>query len=368
HEEEYLVENLRITVPAREQVATRDTQVVTHRDGFASAGARPSMLPQRLQQFLGPRLGAISTQSGPSILPRRLQGRLRLGSGPPDLSHNAHPSDEETLMSMLLRLTRENDQLRRNDDKRPREENFYQESSVPRESRSQKRMHHPRSHASSHTQNHRTPIVECLGGADAVLGWVHSPQHHRSRSVSRRSQYSKERSMSVSEYSSSDQIDLEHDMQRSCSLVPQRGQYKLAREALTWFNELRPRSIHTFPQLADKFSKYYHYNRKTINGSGTLFNLHMEKGESILDLVRKLRVLLKEVNNAPDDVVVQAFKNALPFDKSGLYNSLTLKPPETVQDLLVRAERYATVQEDSKYKQQKNFANDRKKWEHAATA
>ncbi|KAF9597707.1 hypothetical protein IFM89_021194 [Coptis chinensis] len=134
HEEEDLVETLRITVPAGEQDATRDTRVVTHRDGFASIGARPSMLPQRLQQRLGPRLGAISTQSGPSILPRRLQGRLRPGSGPQDLSHNAHPSDEETLMSMLLKLTRENNQLRRNDDKRPREENSQQESSVPRES------------------------------------------------------------------------------------------------------------------------------------------------------------------------------------------------------------------------------------------
>ncbi|KAF9606532.1 hypothetical protein IFM89_025995 [Coptis chinensis] len=89
----------------------------------------------------------------------------------------------------------------------------------------------------------------------------------------------------------------------------------------------------------------------------------MKKGESIQDFVRKLRVLLKEVNNVPDDVVAQAFKNALPFDKSGLYNSLTLKPPKTVQDLLVRADRYANVQEDSKYKQQKDFANDRGKQE-----
>ncbi|KAF9604973.1 hypothetical protein IFM89_011666 [Coptis chinensis] len=140
-------------------------------------------------------------------------------------------------------------------------------------------------------------------------------------------------------------------------------QATLSGEALTWFNKLHPHSIHTFPQLADKFSKHYRYNRKTIKGSRTLFNLHMEKGESIRDLVRKLRVLLKEVSNVPDDVVAQAFKNVLPFDKSGLYNSLTLKPPETMQDLLVRAERYATIQEDSKYKQQGDFSSDRGKQE-----
>ncbi|KAF9594510.1 hypothetical protein IFM89_031628 [Coptis chinensis] len=135
-----------------EQDATRDTRVITHIDRVASAEARPSMLPQHLQQRLRP--------------------------SPQDLRHNAHPSYEETLMSMLLKLTRENDQLRRNDDKRPREENSQQESSVPRESMSQKRRHHPRSHASSRTQNHRTPIVERLGGADVVLGRVHSPQCH----------------------------------------------------------------------------------------------------------------------------------------------------------------------------------------------
>ncbi|KAF9595215.1 hypothetical protein IFM89_037813 [Coptis chinensis] len=189
----------------REQDATRDTRVVTHRDGVAFAGAKPSMLPQRLQQRLGPRSGAISTQSGPSTLPRHLQGRLGRGSDPQDLSHNAHPSDEETLMSMLLRMTRENNQLRRNSQ---------QESSVPRES---------------------------------------SPQHHRSRSVSRRSQYSKERSMSVSGYSSSDQIDLERDIQRSRNLVLQRGQYRLARESAgdrkgsqQWARSHRTGALHNF--------------------------------------------------------------------------------------------------------------------------
>ncbi|KAF9598995.1 hypothetical protein IFM89_033340 [Coptis chinensis] len=96
-------------------------------------------------------------------------------------------------------------------------------------------------------------------------------------------------------------------------------QATLSGEALTWFNELRPRSIHTFSQLADKFSKHYHYNRKTIKGSGTLFNLHIEKGESIRDF--------------------------------------------RFEDLLVRAKRYATVQEDSKYKQQKDFSSDRGKQE-----
>ncbi|KAF9614884.1 hypothetical protein IFM89_020981 [Coptis chinensis] len=76
-----------------------------------------------------------------------------------------------------------------------------------------------------------------------------------------------------------------------------------------------------------------------------------------------LMEVIKKSGDRRDDVVMQAFKNALPFDKSGLYNSLTLKPPETVQDLLVRAERYATVQEDSKYKQQGYFSNDRAKQE-----
>ncbi|KAF9592825.1 hypothetical protein IFM89_017444 [Coptis chinensis] len=187
------------------------------------------MLPQRLQQRLGPRSGTISTQSGPSILPRRLQGRLGPGSGPQDPSHNAHPSDEETLMSMLLKGDRKTIDLGEMTTKSPREENSQQESSVPKDSRSQKMRYHPRSHASSNTQNHRTPIVERLGGANAILGRVRSPQCHRSRSVSRRSQYPKEQSMSVSGYSSAAQINLERDVQRSRSPVLQRGQHRPAR-------------------------------------------------------------------------------------------------------------------------------------------
>ncbi|KAF9592554.1 hypothetical protein IFM89_015767, partial [Coptis chinensis] len=139
------------------------------------------MLSIRIRERLGPRSGDISTQSGPSILLWHLQGRLGPRSSPQDLSHNAHPYDEETLMFMLLRLTRENDQLRRNDDKRPREENSQQEFSVPRESRFQKKRHHLRSHASSRTQNHRTPIVERLGGADTILGWREQPQRDKDR-------------------------------------------------------------------------------------------------------------------------------------------------------------------------------------------
>ncbi|KAF9611517.1 hypothetical protein IFM89_032563 [Coptis chinensis] len=92
-------------------------------------------------------------------------------------------------------------------------------------------------------------------------------------------------------------------------------QATLSGEALTWFNKLRPRSIHIFPQLANKFSKHYRYNRKTIK-----------------------------------DDVAQAFKNALSFDKSRLYNSLTLKAPETVQDLLVRADSVSLSELNDKLK------------------
>ncbi|KAF9592289.1 hypothetical protein IFM89_013515 [Coptis chinensis] len=265
-------------------------------------------------------------------------------------------------MFILLKLTRENNQLRRNDDKRPREEN-------------------------SHTQNHRTPIVERLGGPDTVLGQVRSPQRHQSISVSRCSQYPKEQSLSVPEYSSAAQIDLERDMQHSHSPVLQRGQYRPARGnrrfdrspggsdsseyGYNGSRNTRRRTNGGYQMVGDRSGSQQwarsHRTRALHNSVGGYARTRELNPHRVEANFKQRRQDSVEPGWSPErrnhDVVAQAFKNAISFDKSGLYNSLTLKPPETVQDLLVRAERYATVQEDSKYKHQGDFSSDRGKQE-----
>ncbi|KAF9603338.1 hypothetical protein IFM89_034687 [Coptis chinensis] len=114
--------------------------------------------------------------------------------------------------------------------------------------------------------------------------------------------------MSVFGYSSSDQIDIERSMQCSRCLVPQRRQCKPAR------NNIR---FDRSPGGSDSSESGYNGLRNTR---------------------RRTNGGYQRAGDRRDDVVAQALKNALPFDKSSLYNSLTLKPPETVQDLLVRAD------------------------------
>ncbi|KAF9608678.1 hypothetical protein IFM89_010462 [Coptis chinensis] len=133
------------------------------------------------------------------------------------------------------------------------------------------------------------------------------------------------------------QMAMENDDALLCNLFPA----TLKGDALVWFNSLTSKSIRNFPELAKKFVDHYQYNCEIKQDSATLFNLTKNSGESIRDFRKRFQTLLN-VNDPPSDqFIIQAFKDAIGYDRSGLYNSLTRQSPFSKFELFDRAEEFA---------------------------
>ncbi|KAF9601398.1 hypothetical protein IFM89_019251 [Coptis chinensis] len=143
------------------------------------------------------------------------------------------------------------------------------------------------------------------------------------------------------------QMAMENDDALLCKLFPA----TLKGDALVWFNSLTSKSIRNFPELAKKFVDHYQYNCEIKQDSAALFNLTKNSGESIRDFRKRFQTLLNVTDPPSDQFIIQAFKDAIGYDRSGLYNSLTRQPPFSKSELFDCAEEFARVEDDLKARQ-----------------
>ncbi|KAI3932573.1 hypothetical protein MKW98_012544 [Papaver atlanticum] len=122
----------------------------------------------------------------------------------------------------------------------------------------------------------------------------------------------------------------------------------LTGKALTWFSQLDSNSIENFGMLSDAFFEQYKINLGNRKGISHLFLLQQDTNENLLDFTRRLRQEVSEVGNVDSSLVIEAYKNALPYDEFGIYNSLTVQPFKTLQELYDRADRYGRAEKEKK--------------------
>ncbi|XP_026449310.1 uncharacterized protein LOC113349551 [Papaver somniferum] len=148
-----------------------------------------------------------------------------------------------------------------------------------------------------------------------------------------------------------------------CKMFPQ----SLTGGEITWFNQLLAQSIGTYHKLVDEFCAHYKYNRRDRKGCHTLFLLAIWKEESIRQFTRRFKQEVADVDDANDQVVIAAYKQAYRYDQRGVYGSLVKRPAHTLEELYDRAEEYARVEDDSKSPETRdvnsssNHPNDGKK-------
>ncbi|KAF9622395.1 hypothetical protein IFM89_031198 [Coptis chinensis] len=143
------------------------------------------------------------------------------------------------------------------------------------------------------------------------------------------------------------QMAMENDDALLCKLFPA----TLKGDALVWFNSLTSKSIRNFPELAKKFVDHYQYNCEIKQDSAALFNLTKNSGESIRDFRKRFQTLLNVTDPPSDQFIIQAFKDAIGYDRSGLYSLLTRQPPFSKSKLFDRVEEFPQVEDDLKARQ-----------------
>lgn len=124
----------------------------------------------------------------------------------------------------------------------------------------------------------------------------------------------------------------------------------LTGKALTWFSQLQSGSIANFEALSDAFFEQYKINLGSKKGSSHLFLLRKETSEDLLSFTKRFRQEVSEVGTVDAGLVIEAYKNALPCDEFGIYNSLTVQPVGTLRELYDRADRYGRAEKEKRAK------------------
>ena len=114
--------------------------------------------------------------------------------------------------------------------------------------------------------------------------------------------------------------------------------------ALAGLHKLLRNSINSFSELWMAFVSQYLCSVRQKRSISSLYTIFKQEGESIRDFTRKFRHAVQQIESYSMDVVLQNFKRSfgptMPF-----FQSLSLKPPVTMEELYRRAHRYSALED-----------------------
>ncbi|XP_026452007.1 uncharacterized protein LOC113352399 [Papaver somniferum] len=119
---------------------------------------------------------------------------------------------------------------------------------------------------------------------------------------------------------------------------------------LTWFYQLESNSIANFGMLSDAFFEQYKINLGSKKGSSHLFGLLQEANESLAAFNQRFHQEVGEVGAVDAGLIIEAYKNAFPYDEFGVFNSLTVQPVGNLKKLYARTHNYARAEKKKRAK------------------
>ncbi|KAJ9566692.1 hypothetical protein OSB04_002658 [Centaurea solstitialis] len=101
--------------------------------------------------------------------------------------------------------------------------------------------------------------------------------------------------------------------------------------ALLWLINLKPKSIGSFAELVNQFTRQFASSRKMEKQTSDLYYVVQKPGETIRDYFNRFNAAMIEVKNCDVKTAIEAYKRGLE-DSSGLYLELTKYLPENFDD------------------------------------
>ncbi|KAL0362159.1 UNVERIFIED_CONTAM: hypothetical protein Scaly_1171100 [Sesamum calycinum] len=119
----------------------------------------------------------------------------------------------------------------------------------------------------------------------------------------------------------------------------------LAGKAMTWFNQLPIGSIDNFEQLSQRFLHHFAINKRYPKTASYLFTVTQREQESLRDYVQRFSEAVLEVPHVNPELLASIMQQNL--RRGRFCESIAGKPPATLDELLVRAEKYIRIKETS---------------------
>ncbi|XP_068335404.1 uncharacterized protein [Pyrus communis] len=126
-----------------------------------------------------------------------------------------------------------------------------------------------------------------------------------------------------------------------CKLFPS----SLSGSSLTWFKQLKPRSIGSFTELCEVFISQYVCNRRPIKDVTILFSTKQNVGESLKSYVTRFTEEMSTLEECDSHTASLAFlEGVLPGTK--MRRSLIEIPPLDMKEVMARADGIIRLKED----------------------
>ncbi|KAL0341718.1 UNVERIFIED_CONTAM: hypothetical protein Scaly_1834400 [Sesamum calycinum] len=117
----------------------------------------------------------------------------------------------------------------------------------------------------------------------------------------------------------------------------------LAGKAMTWFNQLLSGTIDSFEQLSQRFLHHFAINKRYPKTASYLFTVIQREHESLRDYVQRFSEAILEVPHVNPELLASIMQQNLRMGR--FRESIAGKPPATLDELLVRAEKYIRIEE-----------------------
>ncbi|KAL0444126.1 UNVERIFIED_CONTAM: hypothetical protein Slati_2135300 [Sesamum latifolium] len=114
---------------------------------------------------------------------------------------------------------------------------------------------------------------------------------------------------------------------------------------MLWFNQLPIGTIDSFEQLSQRFLHHFAINKRYPKTASYLFTIIQREHESLRDYVQRFSEAVLEVPHVNPELLASIMQQNL--RRGRFRESIAEKPPATLDEFLIRAEKYIRIEETS---------------------
>ncbi|KAL0291121.1 UNVERIFIED_CONTAM: hypothetical protein Scaly_2649100 [Sesamum calycinum] len=119
----------------------------------------------------------------------------------------------------------------------------------------------------------------------------------------------------------------------------------LSKRALAWFNQLPAGTISSLEQLTQRFLHHFSMNKRVPKTAAFLFTIRQRENEPLRDYMQRFIEAVHEVPHINHELLASIIQqNLLP---GRFKESIAGKPPSTMEDLLMRSQKYIRIEESN---------------------
>ncbi|KAL0403950.1 UNVERIFIED_CONTAM: hypothetical protein Sradi_2035800 [Sesamum radiatum] len=119
----------------------------------------------------------------------------------------------------------------------------------------------------------------------------------------------------------------------------------LSKRALAWFNQLLAGTISHLEQLTQHFLHHFSMNKRVPKTAAFLFTIHQKENEPLRDYMQRFVEAVHEVPHVNHELLASIIQQNLSPER--FKESITGKPPSTMEDLLMRSQKYIRIEESN---------------------